>query len=1104
MAAGISGALLSSAFVDRRVPSMLGAMDDRAGTAARALPGWWRSVCQQHGPTSSLRALCDLVVAPLAHLLGYSLVQPSRLSDDFWYATFEADDVRLPAAIVPWAAPLDGAWRDAIRVGLASSVHWVLLINATQARLIDGRPGAARRSIDFDFATVADDEASADAFVQLLAPARFTASGHASGLASLVAASDGEGRRVCEALRRGVAVALEHVINGLVPRRPHRAGVLESAYGEALTAVYRILFLLFAEARGLVPTWHPIYSDAYTIEALRGAAEGGRGTGLWEAFQAISRMAHRGCDAGDLQVTAFNGRLFAPSRSPRLDTVMLDDRSIRDAVLALTTAPAPDGQGRERIAYGDLGVEELGSIYETLLDVEPRMPDEAPIGRGPRRRIVLARSRVDRRKETGSFYTPEPLTRFLVRQTLDPMTRSSSSDAILRLRVVDPAMGSGAFLVAACRFLAARYEAALVREGACHPADVSDDDRAGFRRLVAQRCLFGVDANPVAVQLARLSLWLTTLAANRPLGFLDHRLACGDSILGAMSLADLLDGGRNGGRAPASDRQLLLPEAQAWRDALRSWLPVRERLASTDDRTAADIRAKELVMAGLVASEGWQQTKTVCDLWCALTTESSPRRAELEALASHLLYGRSVLPESAARGRLDRALQAAAALGPFHWTIEFPEIFCDEHGRDRFDGGFDAVLGNPPWEMLRADAAGANRRRLEARVRFTRRAGRFHAQSTGHVNEYQLFVERAIRLVRQRGRIGLVLPHGLASDHGAAPLRRLLLDQCDTDVIVGFENRAGVFPIHRSVRFLLLTSSRGGSTVQTRCRFGLTDPAALDALSESPTAVAFPITVTPALLRRISGDDLQIPDLRTPLDLEILEMMTARHPALASADGWGASFGRELNATDDRPHFSEQRAGLPVIEGKHVGPFVVRAEDATFHVPRDVAARLLDPRRTFGRARLGFRDVASSTNRTTLIAAVIPRGCVTTHTVFCLRTPLVPVDQWLLCALLNSFVANYLIRPRVSSHVSVSTIAHLPVPRPYRDSAIARELAACARWLSRRAAGAAAIHARLQALAAAVYDVTTEQYRHVLSTFPLVPESERAAAFNAFVQDGTR
>src|SRR5262249_58448022 len=122
---------------------------------------------------------------------------------------------------------------------------------------------------------------------------------------------------------------------------------------------------------------------------------------------------------------------------------------------------------------------------------------------------------------------------YLVRRTLQPLVRDVSSDAILRLRIVDPAMGSGAFLVAACRYLAAAFEAAIVREGVCHQTDVGEPERAGIRRSIAERCLYGIDLNPMAVQLARLSLWLATLASDRPLTFLDHRLQVGDSLLGA-------------------------------------------------------------------------------------------------------------------------------------------------------------------------------------------------------------------------------------------------------------------------------------------------------------------------------------------------------------------------------------------------------------------------------------------------------------------------------------------------------------------------------------------------------------------------------------------
>ena len=299
--------------------------------------------------------------------------------------------------------------------------------------------------------------------------------------------------------------------------------VLEAALADALTIVYRILFLLFAEARGLVPQWHPVYRESYTIESLRPLAEGGGApAGLWQALQAIARLAHRGCTAGTLRVVPFNGRLFAPSAAPLADSFVLDDRVARDVLLAVTTRPAADR--RERITYADLGVEQLGAVYERVLDYAPSAADGA---------VTLMPS--GRRKDTGTFYTPRAMTEYLVRRTLAPLVRGRAPEGILALRVVDPAMGSGAFLVAACRYLAAAYEDALIAEGTLTRADVTPADRAAFRRAVAQRCVYGVDLNPTAVQLARLSLWLCTLAADRPLTFLDHHLRAGNTLAGARA-----------------------------------------------------------------------------------------------------------------------------------------------------------------------------------------------------------------------------------------------------------------------------------------------------------------------------------------------------------------------------------------------------------------------------------------------------------------------------------------------------------------------------------------------------------------------------------------
>ena len=324
-----------------------------------------------------------------------------------------------------------------------------------------------------------------------------------------------------------------------------------------------MLFLLFAEARRLVPVWHPVYRDGYTIEALQEAV-GGREAprGLWEALQAIARLAHHGCNAGDLRVTAFNGRLFAPQGAPLADVVRLDETSVRQALASLIFARTKAG-GRHRVAYADLGVEQLGAVYERVLEYEA-----APVSQ-PRssRRSEVAAPRVQllvrgaRRKASGTFYTPRSLTDFLVRRTLHPLVRDASAQRILDLRVLDPAMGSGAFLVGACRYLSTAYEAALDSRGAVAPHDVDDRLRAGFRRIVAQRCLFGVDLNPVAVQLARLSLWLATLAVDRPLTFLDHHLRVGDSLLGA-SIADLLRQPPGAGPARNTARRAAAPRAR--------------------------------------------------------------------------------------------------------------------------------------------------------------------------------------------------------------------------------------------------------------------------------------------------------------------------------------------------------------------------------------------------------------------------------------------------------------------------------------------------------------------------------------------------------------
>jgi hypothetical protein len=691
------------------------------------------------------------------------------------------------------------------------------------------------------------------------------------------------------------------------------------------------------------------------------------------------------------------------------------------------------------------------------------------------------------------------MTEYLVRRTLAPLVHEQTPDEILAIRVLDPAMGSGAFLVAACRYLASAYERALVREGVVSHADLSPRERAGFRRAIAQRCLYGVDRNPTAVQLARLSLWLATLAADRPLTFLDHRLCTGNSLVGATP-EDVLrqPPGRTSRRAalPLFDTLDLHP-------GMASSVNARMTLAAQPDDTAQIVRDKERALTRLQGAAGpLARWRALADAWCAgwfwPEDDALPPRAWPD-FAEAVLGRTSALPPAVAERWRSHVHDAAAQQRFFHWTLEFPEIFHAADGTPLERAGFDAVIGNPPWDALRADERGADRADARAEAKqlttFTRASGCYRLQARGHANLYQLFLERMLRLVRPGGRLGVILPGGLLSDSGAAPLRRALLDRCGIDALLAYDNRQRIFPIHRSLRFVLLTATEGAPRAALPCRFDLHDPAALDDVPDEarvPGALTLPID----FLKRAGGVDLAIPDLRSPLDRDILGAIVSQVPRLADPAGWHVSFGRELNATDDRRHFGAN--GLPVLEGKHLQPFRVAPGAAARRIEVDTAARLLGDHGSFTRARLCYREVASATNQLTLIAAIVPAGMVTTHTVFCMKEPLDDDAQWFLCGVLNSFVANYLVRLRVGTHVTAAIMAELRVPRPPATSANGGRIAAAARLLAE--ADDEAVLAGLQADVARLYGLDRDRFGHIVSTFPLVDRERRDAALAAFQQ----
>ena len=1112
---GISGTLFPDSYVAEQLESDTAAWHSSAAAdrAHASYVRWWKSVAATCGPATGPRAVFDLIAMPLFGILGFR-ARDAVFDHRLTHVRLEPrQGVTVGLIVLPWAERPSVVWRDAVRVSHIAGAGWCFVLAPPFLSLVETRGCATRRSADFELDSLVDRRkfstlhavAGAGAFESCSAD-RGT---DGTRLDILVQSASEFQDRVRNDLRDSMARALAALMGASRTGgagRTNRAAAQRRAFDEALTLAYRLLFLLFAESRGLVPRDHAIYGPAYTVSALcRAALSTTPQPGLWEGLAAVTRLSRAGCTTRDLVVAPFNGRLFSraaapalersPSRRPRRHE---DDRdaALKEALVALGSRRGR--AGRQQIDYRDLGVEQLGAVYERVLDLDPRTL-------GAVRSAQSATRHSRRRKQTGTFYTPQSLADFVVRRTLAPLVVGMPADRILDLRVLDPAMGSGAFLVAACRYLSSAYETALIDEGRATPADLDEDERACIRRLVAERCLVGVDRNPVAVQVARLSLWLTTLARGRPLGFLDHRLRVGDSLIGA-SPSDLRH--VRVARRQACDHPLPLFDDDAFERVAECAVPPLTLLRLRPDDTVADVRAKETVWRRLLSNDSpLARWKTAANLWCARWfwpegPSQAPRGAELRALLDAVLKNDVTLSGSSqAAKRLIAANRTATEHAFFHWPLEFTDVFYDDAGAAKADPGFDAVLGNPPWEMVRRDdAAGDTTAEEPARpadiVSFLRGSGIYPSCGSGHLNLYQPFVERALSLTRRDGRVGLVLPWGLATDDGSSQLRRLLLERSAVDTIIGIENSAGLFPIHRGVRFMVAVTTAGGATGDIRARFGIRTAAEIDSLparDNGDLPSPYPVRLNRGTLARVGGPSMRIPDLRHTRDLGLATWLCDRFPAFGDPTGWHGLFGRELNVTEDRHAFGT--SGLPVLEGKHIAPFRATVTGCRSRIERDRALALL-PDARFDRPRLGYRDVAGVGNRLSLIAAVIPPHAVTTHTIFCLRTALPLATQHFICALFNSYVLNWLVRLLMGGHVTTSLVERLPVPVSPAPAAF-RRIA----HMSRRLADGSQsrlTEAVLQADVARLYGLDDTDFNAVLAAFPLVPSTERDRAAAAF------
>ena len=783
----------------------------------------------------------------------------------------------------------------------------------------------------------------------------------------------------------------------------------------ALLLLYRLLFILYAEDRDLLPVRDERYDDYALRDKVRGDV--GRRKDQGDVFSetaarywSVVADLCRAIDQGDVAIglPPYNGGLFDRERAPLLDRIRLGDRAMADVIDVLSFEQGP--AGRRYINYRDLSVRQLGSIYERLLEHELVRDGDG----------VVIRPNIFARKGSGSYYTPDDLVGLIVEETIEPLVRGrmdafetqagrmpadgpqreravarlaalDPAEKILELKVCDPAMGSGHFLVSLVDYLtdgviAAMAEAEALVDGYVSPlvgriqairdrilANAEErawaidrdrlDDRHIVRRMVLKRCVYGVDKNPMAVELAKVALWLHTFTVGAPLSFLDHHLRCGDSLFGAWAHSGI-DKARNYGSP------LLLHGSVT--QAERSALEMQEIEELTDAEIAEANRSAE-TFAGV--EEATAPLDAVLSLVHAIDWLEVKDRAGKTALQSffggllgdpiEIALGRTEVaaerPESAHFAEL---LQKARRLVDeecfLNWQAAFPGVWTNWQSATPA-GGFDAVIGNPPWDRMKLQQVewfatrrreialaprAADRKRMIAALeragdplaqdyalaseravmatRTARRSGAYPLLSGGDVNLYSLFVERAMTLVKPDGMVGLLTPSGIASDKTAARFFKGVATEGRLKALYDFENKKVFFPdVHASFKFCIFVASPSPIGEAANCAFYLHDISERD----DPER-CFPLTAES--FARVNPNTGTAPIFRSRRDAALTMAIYDRLPVLVDRSSgeevkaWPVRYSTMFHMTNDSGLFRtraelEEREGAYPISGNRFG-----------------------------------------------------------------------------------------------------------------------------------------------------------------------------------------
>ncbi|MGC4856678.1 Eco57I restriction-modification methylase domain-containing protein [Micromonospora sp. DT4] len=872
-----------------------------------------------------------------------------------------------------------------------SDAHlWGVLTNGRQLRLLrDSNALATAAYVEFDLEAIFDGELFSEFVLlyRLLHVSRFAVGEEAAPstcwLEKWRAEAITSGVRALEQLRRGVQEAITTLGTGFL-RHPDnqrlRADLDVQAFHNALLRlVYRLLFLFVAEDRdalhppGTSEETRDRYARYFSSARLRAHARRRRGTAhadLYEALRVVLDALGHVDGRPEIGLPGLGGIFDDREPDAPLRGLSLANEHLLTAVRQLCQVRDTSSRRWRSIDYRHLDAEELGSIYESLLELVPRHS-------AVDRTFELVELAGNTRKTTGSYYTPSSLIECLLDSALDPVIddavkrgevaataagQPDPADAIVKellsLTVCDPACGSGHFLVAAARRIGKRV--AAVRER--NPEPTLDAVRHALHEVIAG-CIYGVDLNPMAVELAKVSLWLEALEPGKPLSFLDAHIKHGNALIGATP-ALLRDGipdaafkpiegddkkhAKNLEKQNAKERagqDSLFDLHQGAKAANAVFAQGLRRITDAPADDLGDVREQESAYQEFVTSDRYKRALHVADAWCAAfiwtKTEDAP-----PAVTHNTFRAMENSNASAASPEIDEEIERLRnEYLFFHWHLEFPDLFAvadnaaDIDPATGWSGGFDCMLGNPPWERVKlqeqeffaarsetiakaankaarerlikaladspedADRAlhgafAAARRLAEGVSHLLRNSGRCPLAGRGDVNTYAVFAETTSLAIAPQGRFGLVLPTGIATDATTAPFFSDFVRTGRLASFLDFENEAFLLSrdVHHSVRFALLTVvGKGGRVDRASFAFGTRYIEDLDSRRFS---------MPPEEILLANPNTGTLPVFRSRRDAEITCGIYRRVPVLIKegdpeGNPWGLSFMAMFHMSND-------------------------------------------------------------------------------------------------------------------------------------------------------------------------------------------------------------